>query len=108
MRRTVVAALVALLASAAASAYSAPDQVTSTTTTTAAANAPLDMETIMANPDWVGHAVESPYWGVDGRSLYYSVQRDGMRVRASRFPCRRNARADRARPARVPVRVRQC
>ena len=43
-------------------------------------SAPLDLETIMANPDWVGHAVESPYWSVDGRSLYYNLKRDGSPV----------------------------
>ena len=48
---------------------------------TAATQAPLDMETIMANPDWIGHPVERPYWSVDGRSIYYSVQRDGSPVR---------------------------
>jgi dipeptidyl aminopeptidase/acylaminoacyl peptidase len=41
---------------------------------------PLDLETIMANPDWIGQAVENPYWSVDGRSLYYSVKRDGSPV----------------------------
>ncbi|QAU24535.1 S9 family peptidase [Dyella sp. M7H15-1] len=42
---------------------------------------PLDLETIMAHPDWMGHAVENPYWSVDGRSLYYSLKRDGSSVR---------------------------
>ncbi|HEY0197288.1 MAG TPA: prolyl oligopeptidase family serine peptidase [Rhodanobacter sp.] len=42
--------------------------------------APLDMETVMANPDWIGQAVESPYWSVDGRSLYYALKRDGSPV----------------------------
>ncbi|HUB91665.1 MAG TPA: hypothetical protein VMA74_18240, partial [Dyella sp.] len=37
----------------------------------------LDLETIMANPDWMGQAVENPYWSVDGRSLYYRLKRDG-------------------------------
>ncbi|ULU26201.1 S9 family peptidase [Dyella terrae] len=41
----------------------------------------LDLETIMANPDWIGAAVEQPYWSVDGRSLYYSLKRDGSKVR---------------------------
>lgn len=41
----------------------------------------LDLETIMANPDWIGAAVESPYWSVDGRSLYYSLKEDGSKVR---------------------------
>lgn len=42
---------------------------------------PLALETVMANPDWIGQAVEQPYWGVDGRSLYYSLKRDGSKVR---------------------------
>jgi dipeptidyl aminopeptidase/acylaminoacyl peptidase len=41
----------------------------------------LDMETIMANPDWMGHAVETPYWSADGRQLYYRLKRDGSPVR---------------------------
>ena len=41
----------------------------------------LDLETIMANPDWMGHPVENPYWSVDGRSLYYQLKRDGSSVR---------------------------
>jgi dipeptidyl aminopeptidase/acylaminoacyl peptidase len=41
---------------------------------------PLDLETIMANPDWMGQPVENPYWSVDGRSLYYSLKRDGSPV----------------------------
>ena len=42
---------------------------------------PLDLETVMANPDWIGQAVESPYWSVDGRQVYYSLKRDGSQVR---------------------------
>lgn len=41
----------------------------------------LDLETIMANPDWIGAAVEQPYWSVDGRSVYYSLKREGSKVR---------------------------
>ncbi|UGB38137.1 S9 family peptidase [Frateuria soli] len=47
--------------------------------TTAAA--PLDLETIMANPDWIGQAVESPYWSADGQAIYYQLKRDGSEVR---------------------------
>lgn len=43
--------------------------------------APLDLETIMASPDWIGQAVEAPYWSVDGRTLYYQLKRDGSDVR---------------------------
>ncbi|MEO8778995.1 MAG: prolyl oligopeptidase family serine peptidase [Rhodanobacter sp.] len=80
MRRTAVAVLAALLVSTVASVCASPTQG-APAKATAAASAPLDMETIMANPDWVGHPVESPYWSVDGRKLYYSVQRDGSPVR---------------------------
>ena len=47
---------------------------------TAPSPQPLDLETIMANPDWMGHAVENPYWSADGRNLYYSLKRDGSPV----------------------------
>ncbi|MBP1474883.1 S9 family peptidase [Frateuria sp. MAH-13] len=47
----------------------------------AAPAAPLDLETIMANPDWIGQAVESPYWSADGQSIYYQLKRDGSPVR---------------------------
>ncbi|RDS80074.1 S9 family peptidase [Dyella psychrodurans] len=67
MRRLLLAGLVALAVLPAAAAA-------------ASGAAPLDLETIMANPDWMGHAVENPYWSVDGRSLYYSLKRDGSTV----------------------------
>ena len=41
----------------------------------------LDLETVMANPDWIGQAVQQPYWSVDGTQLYYSLKRDGSPVR---------------------------
>lgn len=41
----------------------------------------LTMEKIMANPDWVGHAVERPYWSADGRYIYYHLERDGSQLR---------------------------
>ncbi|MGA7438891.1 MAG: prolyl oligopeptidase family serine peptidase [Luteibacter sp.] len=63
--RTLVTAL--LTALAAAPAFAAPP--------------PLDMETIMADPDWIGQAVEDPYWSVDGTQVYYSLKRDGSPVR---------------------------
>ena len=73
MRRLLLAALVALVATPALAATpSAPPP---------SAVRPLDMETIMANPDWVGQAVESPYWSADGRHLYYQLKRDGSSVR---------------------------
>lgn len=73
MRRLLLAGLIAL-ATLPAAAYAAP-------ATPAAANTPLDLATIMASPDWIGHAVEAPYWSVDGRNLYYALKRDGDSVR---------------------------
>lgn len=69
MRRLLLASLIALATLPAAAVAATP------------ASAPLDLETIMASPDWLGHAVESPYWSVDGRSLYYTLKRDGDSVR---------------------------
>ncbi|HUH31988.1 MAG TPA: prolyl oligopeptidase family serine peptidase [Rhodanobacter sp.] len=73
MRRLLLAGFVALLLPLAAAA-TAPSAAP-------AANAPLGLETIMADPDWIGQAVERPYWSVDGRHLYYSLKRDGSPVR---------------------------
>jgi dipeptidyl aminopeptidase/acylaminoacyl peptidase len=68
MRRLLLAGLIAFLALPAAA--------------DTPSNAPkLDLETIMANPDWMGHAVETPYWSVDSRTLYYRLKRDGSPVR---------------------------
>ena len=72
MRRLLLAGLVAftVLPAAAFDAPSAPSP-----------DAPLSLEAIMASPDWIGHAVETPYWSVDGRSLCYALKRDGDTVR---------------------------
>ena len=64
--RVLAAALLAILASA---------------PTFAAPPPPLDMETIMADPDWIGAPVEDAYWGVDGTQLYYSLKHEGSPVR---------------------------
>ena len=38
---------------------------------------PLDLATVMADPDWIGAPVQSPYWSADGRSIYYRLKREG-------------------------------
>ncbi len=68
MRRLLLAALVAFCVAPVGAA-------------TPPASGPLDLETIMANPDWIGQPVESPYWSVDGHSVYYSLKRDGSPVK---------------------------
>ena len=74
MRRPAVAALSALITGAAA-----------------AQSAPLTLEKIMADPDWISAQIEvpesfeergvAPYFGVDGQSVYYRVKRSGSPVR---------------------------
>ena len=51
------------------------------TVSAAHAAAPLTMEQIMADPDWIGPAVESPYWSQDGKRVLYSLKREGSPLR---------------------------
>src|SRR6056297_429185 len=41
----------------------------------------LTVDRIMANPDWIGPAVESPYWSANGQYIYYKLKRDGSDIR---------------------------
>lgn len=34
----------------------------------------LSLEQIMAEPDWIGHRVESAWWSVDGLAVYYRIE----------------------------------
>jgi hypothetical protein len=43
--------------------------------------APLTLERIMADPDWIGPPVERTYWSLDGRSILFSLKRVGSPVR---------------------------
>ena len=43
--------------------------------------AALSLDQIMAEPDWIGAAVESPYWSTDGAAVYYALKREGSPVR---------------------------
>ena len=43
--------------------------------------APLTLERIMADADWIGPPVERPYWSLDGGSVIYSLKRTGSPVR---------------------------
>ncbi|HET6631676.1 MAG TPA: prolyl oligopeptidase family serine peptidase [Rhodanobacteraceae bacterium] len=70
--RMLVAGLAALLSVAVAPAKA--DQP-------AVAQPTLTLEQIMANPDWIGPAVESPYSSTDGKALYYRLKRDGSEIR---------------------------
>lgn len=41
----------------------------------------ITLDMAMDHPDWIGPPVENPYWSVDGRSIYYSLKRNGSNIR---------------------------
>lgn len=41
----------------------------------------LTLEQVMADPDWIGNAPESPYWADDGQSIYYHQKVKGHNER---------------------------
>jgi dipeptidyl aminopeptidase/acylaminoacyl peptidase len=45
-----------------------------------AAEPGLTLEKIMADPDWIGPAVRNAYWSADGRTVYYSLKRNGSPI----------------------------
>ena len=49
------------------------------------ARAAQTLDRIMGDPDWIGPPVESPYWSVDGKSIYYSLKRQGSTIRDLRL-----------------------
>ena len=50
-------------------------------TTFAQAAPALTLEGIMADPDWLGNAPEQPFWGADGRAVYFEQKRAGSKLR---------------------------
>jgi dipeptidyl aminopeptidase/acylaminoacyl peptidase len=46
-----------------------------------AASPTLDLATIMADPDWIGPAVEQTWWSWDGREVFYTRKRAGATIR---------------------------
>ena len=46
-----------------------------------AANSGPSLELIMSDPDWIGNAPESPWWGEDSASVYYRAKRIGEDIR---------------------------
>jgi dipeptidyl aminopeptidase/acylaminoacyl peptidase len=53
----------------------------SATCALAQTTAPLTLEKIMSDPDWVGSGVEDAWWSWDGRNAYYTLKRDGGNIR---------------------------
>jgi len=43
----------------------------------------LELEQIMAAPDWIGPPVESPFWSLDGTRIHYSLRRADSSMRES-------------------------
>ena len=50
-------------------------------TASAQSNAPLTLEQVMADPDWIGPSVEQAWWSWDGAHAYYTLKREGSTVR---------------------------
>jgi dipeptidyl aminopeptidase/acylaminoacyl peptidase len=73
-----MAALVAAVSSA--GALAAPQASTATTAPTAE-SAPLTLEQVMADPDWIGAPVEDAWWAWDGHRVQYERKRDGATIR---------------------------
>jgi dipeptidyl aminopeptidase/acylaminoacyl peptidase len=47
----------------------------------AAASTPITLDQAMANPDWIGPAVETAWWRWDGKQVLYKQKRDGAQLR---------------------------
>ena len=43
--------------------------------------APLTIEQVMADPDWIGPPVENAWWAWDGRQVQYELKREGSPIR---------------------------
>ncbi len=43
--------------------------------------AALNLEMIMADPDWMGNSPENPHWSLDGQSVFYQQKAQGHRHR---------------------------
>jgi dipeptidyl aminopeptidase/acylaminoacyl peptidase len=67
--RIALATPLALLVFASAAAQPAPSTP-----------APLKLEQIMADPDWIGAPVENAYWAADGKAVYYQIKRNASPI----------------------------
>ena len=43
--------------------------------------APLTIEQVMADPDWIGPPVERAWWAWDGQRVHYELKREGSAIR---------------------------
>ena len=42
---------------------------------------PLTLDTVMADPDWIGNPVEQAWWSLDGKTAMYQRKREGATIR---------------------------
>lgn len=75
MHRTAIAGLAFMLVVAAARAAPRDGALA------ASSSGAITLAQIMADPDWIGPPVETPYWSVDSRSVYYQLKRAGSEIR---------------------------
>ena len=45
------------------------------------AQAPLTLDQVMADPDWIGPPVEQAWWSWDGTQVQYLLKREGATIR---------------------------
>jgi len=45
------------------------------------AQAPLSLDQVMADPDWIGPPVEQAWWSWDGKQVQYLLKREGAAIR---------------------------
>ncbi|WP_371186053.1 prolyl oligopeptidase family serine peptidase [Thalassotalea maritima] len=98
MKYTLLAASVSMLLSACATTQSLPEQapvidkqtsaqaptqqpVQGAKVVAADANKQITLEKVMSDPDWMGRAPESWYWGDDSNTVFYQQKRLGNPVR---------------------------
>ena len=67
MRRLLSLAVLSFVAPALAQAPAAPT--------------PITLEQTMADPDWIGPAVEQAWWSWDGQRAQYTLKRAGATIR---------------------------
>jgi dienelactone hydrolase len=63
----------------------------------------LELEQIMADPDWLGPIVEQPFWALSGERIHYALKREGSPVRDTWQVDLQGGAATRVDDAELPV-----
>jgi dipeptidyl aminopeptidase/acylaminoacyl peptidase len=80
-RLRVLAAFAQAIVLATAAVCIAPASAQSGANASSVSPIPLDLATIMADPDWIGNSVEQAWWSWDSRELLYTRKREGATIR---------------------------